>query len=154
MARSDGGLLGPRVRPPGLVEGLGVGRVVVIGTEEGVDELGRSRAVHVGGVHGREVVDEGAAELEVGAQAWSVSSRSRGLRSRSAVVTGSAAVVLASADFFSLATAAPLASSSSWVRLIGPLDELPVERAVDGDRPAALELDQDVSGAPGRRRGR
>ena len=95
-----------------------------------------------------QVVDERVAEVEVGAVrlvgqlAQLRVALALGRRS-----TGSAGCLLARAVFFSLAAAVALACEVVVGALDRALDELAVERAVDDDRPAALELDQHAGGA-------
>ena len=79
--------------------------------------------------------------------AWSASSRSCASRSRLAVVSGSAGALPARAACFSSRGLGGLGLELVVGALDRRLDQLAVQRAVDDDRPAALELDQHAGGA-------
>jgi hypothetical protein len=124
---------------------LGVRRAVVVGPEQRVDE--EPRDVDVARVNGGQAVHEGVAEVEVGAV-------------RLVGQLAQLRVALALGDLhrvrLGLAAVGGLLLLGDGrdlrVQLVvgapdGALDEFAVERAVDDDRPAAIELDQHRGGA-------
>jgi hypothetical protein len=136
--------------PRDPLAGLGVGRAVVVGAEQRVDE--EPRDVDVVGSTAGEVVDERVAEVEVGA----VRLVGQLAQLRVALALGDGQRVrrrlLGARPVFSLRAAAALASQLVVGALDRGLDELAVQRAVDDDRPArARTRSARRRRAPGRR---